>query len=175
MIASERERLARELDNKLVEFARTIPASKINVVVRKLALEGLRKIVRRTPVDTGRTRGNWQVTIGTPATGQRPTRYSDKGGQATIDLGAAVLEGLRLYSFPTVWITNNVPWILMLEEGGYSQGRSTRLGIARAYGGKSAARQPKTIGGYSRQAPNGMVAVTVEELLQEFKTEAAQT
>lgn len=37
--------------------------------VRQLALQGLANLTQETPVDTGRARANWQVSIDTPAQG----------------------------------------------------------------------------------------------------------
>ncbi|WP_212525853.1 HK97 gp10 family phage protein [Actibacterium sp. MT2.3-13A] len=104
-------------------------------VVRVIALEALRRIVNRTPVDTGRARGNWFVSIG--GGGVEVTTDVDPAGGVTVTRGG---ERIAYYEevegFPVITIYNNLPYIERLEDG------------------------------YSKQAPGGMVAVTVAELQQ---------
>ena len=57
-----------QFNKSIDDFARKIPG-KVSALQKKIVLEALKRIVERTPVDTGRARGNWQVTIGTPARG----------------------------------------------------------------------------------------------------------
>lgn len=105
-------------------------------------------VVLLTPVDTGRTRSSWSVARGAPSTS--PT------GNASA--AAGVVSSLGVYE--TVWITSSVPWIKVLEYGGYpnpprhgSWDRHTRSWVI------------KSAGGFSRQAPRGMVRITVEGVL----------
>ena len=85
--------------------------------VRKLALQVLRGVVLKTPVDTGRARGNWQVTIGAPAESQLDT--TDKAGGSTISKGLAELA--QYHPFLSIWVSNNLPYIERLEDGYSSQ------------------------------------------------------
>ena len=39
---------------------------KIDIAVQKIGIDALKNVVKKSPVDTGRFRGNWQTTIGTP-------------------------------------------------------------------------------------------------------------
>lgn len=90
-------------------------------------------VVRRTPVDTGRARGNWQIGTGSCPDGviaridKRPLGedpgYDEKGNARAFDGKQSV-----------VYIANNLPYIEALEDG-HSQA----------------------------QAPAGMVSVTVGE------------
>ena len=80
---------------------------------KKLAIEAMRRIVLRTPVDTGRARGNWRLTIGELPT--EPTDQVDKGGGATIEDGIARLQLLGVGE--VVYISNSLPYILRLEDG----------------------------------------------------------
>jgi len=75
---------------------------------KMLALELLTRLVIATPVDTGRARGNWQLTIGKAATGE-----SNSGNPAMA--GSAVLAQLK--PFVVVWLANNVPYIEKLNAG----------------------------------------------------------
>jgi hypothetical protein len=85
-------------------------------LVRKVALQVLRGTVLRTPVDTGRARANWQVTIGSPAAGV--VDAEDSGGGMAIEAGVGVLASLP--PFAEVWVTNNLPYINRLEFDSWS-------------------------------------------------------
>lgn len=104
---------------------------KIVLVAQKIGMEVLRRVVMKSPVDTGRFRGNWSVAIGSPDGSVKET--SDKPGQATITAGSAVITGLS--EAQAIYITNNLPYALRIENG-WSE----------------------------RQAPAGVVAVTIAEI-----------
>jgi len=113
---------------------------KMTQLGRKVALELFRRVIYKTPVDTGRARANWQVTIGGIANGT--LEVDDKSGGATMSKATAASAGFKAGDI--IYLTNNLPYIMKLEEGGYPDG-------------------PKTVGGFSRKAPAGMVALTVQE------------
>lgn len=88
----------------------------------KLSLQVLMGVVMRTPVDTGRARGNWQVSIG--ATIEGTIERSEKGtigdpSGATVREGELVLS--RYSGFQSVFIVNNVEYIEYLNEGSSKQ------------------------------------------------------
>ena len=93
-------------------FAKENPAI-FRVVRNKVALQGLSGVVLKTPVDTGRARGNWQVTTGNPATGELDT--TDKGGNGTMSNGNGTIASAE--PFDVVYIANNLPYIERLEHG----------------------------------------------------------
>jgi hypothetical protein len=115
-------------------------ARKLDEVPRKVVFQIFKNVIDKTPVDTGRARANWQPSLGTPTTGT--IEFADKDGSATIANMQSVLLSLNVGD--VIFLTNNLPYIRRLEEGGYGDG-------------------PKTVGGFSRQAPAGMVALTVQE------------
>lgn len=131
---------------------------------QKLALELLRRVVLKTPVDTGRARGGWQVAVGKIPTGGDD--QPDSTGHQTILAGAMKLRSAPLASaFLTAYVANNVSYIRVLEEGGFvpadpgpskdpRKGRKGRVLVK---------------GGYSVQAPQGMLAVSLQELGLLFK------
>ncbi|MGA0608831.1 hypothetical protein [Caldimonas sp. KR1-144] len=84
-----------------------------DLVIRKVAVDMNSRIVLRTPVDTGRARGNWQTTIGSPATGQ--LSVEDPTGASTVAAATRRLAGFR--SGPSIFIMNNLPYIERLEYG----------------------------------------------------------
>lgn len=148
----------REFNLELERIAKSLPEEQVTTVHRALHLDALSRIVRRTPVDTGRARGNWQSTIGTPAEGS--LAVEDKDGGPTIAAGSKVAQAIPPFS--QSFISNNVEHIRVLEEGGFipkdpgpskdpRQGRKGRVLVR---------------GGFSVQAAAGMVAITFEELNQ---------
>lgn len=102
---------------------------KIETAVRKIALDVFTRAILKTPVRTGRARGNWQVAIGRIPSGT--VKIDDRAGTATI--GAVQAEVLGLRAGEAIFLVNNLPYIRRLEFG------------------------------YSDQAPNGMVRLTVNE------------
>lgn len=96
----------------LATFARKYE-EKAETLVKAVALDVLKTIVLRTPVDTGRARGNWQVTIGVPATGR--LERLDKQGAAAIASGSSAVAGFKVG--PTIWLVNNLPYAVRLEYG----------------------------------------------------------
>lgn len=107
----------------------TLTEEKASRVLRRSALDVLRRVIIRSPVDTGRFRGNWVVGLSQP--GVAESGALDKVGGVTINNGMNKLQGAKFGM--NVFITNNLPYALRLENG------------------------------WSQQAPSGMVAVTVVE------------
>jgi hypothetical protein len=87
-------------------------------VVRKIALDVLVRVVKRTPVDTGRARANWQTTVGQMADGEVDS--TDPTGGESIGKGATEIESWDP-SKAAVFLTNNVPYIGYLESGSSQQ------------------------------------------------------
>ena len=123
------------------------------VFQKKVVFEALRRVIQKTPVDTGHARSNWQVTIGAPAT-------SELGGTSPPNIAAAVASLASLGAFQVVYIANSVPYILILEEGQFVPPDPGPSSDPRA--GRSG--RVLVSGGFSTQAPQGIVAVTVAEL-----------
>lgn len=85
------------------------------------------KIIKRSPVKTGRYRNNWQFSIDAPASGVDP------GGSNELNL---VNTANKMVPGNTFYMTNNVPYAERIEYG------------------------------WSQQAPNGTVGVTLAEYSQ---------
>ena len=84
-----------------------------NLVVRKVAIDTLAKVIHRSPVDTGRFRGNWALSVGAPEIVQR--EVVDPTGATTIRQ-----EGAKLATYqvgPSVFLTNSLPYAIRLENG----------------------------------------------------------
>lgn len=99
---------------------------------KEIGIRALQGVVFRTPRDTGRAQGNWQLDINAIPEGV-VERFT---GDEAVREGKRKLEEIK--AFAVVYITNNVEYIVYLEEGS------------------------------SNQAPHGMIQVTLEELRQEL-------
>jgi hypothetical protein len=111
-----------------------------NAVISKICLDLTSNIILKTPVDTGRARANWQTGVN-----QAPSNEisaTDKSGSATISAAARDVQNAPGNVF---YITNNLPYIASLEFGLYRPG-------------------PNTVGGFSKQAPSGMVRISINEI-----------
>ena len=86
--------------------------------VRAITLALFRETTLRTPVDTGRLRGNWQTTVGAPAVGT--TARDDKTGAAAIAEVVSNVSGLGTKCF----LTNNLPYAARIEFDGYSKAKA---------------------------------------------------
>ncbi|ARO24744.1 hypothetical protein TAL182_CH02998 [Rhizobium sp. TAL182] len=118
------ERLANELTDEAMQL-----------VTQKLALQALSGVVLKSPVDTGRFRGNWNVSIDTAD--RSVSDATDKGGSGTIAKGSAVINTVPPYR--VIWLSNNLPYARRLETG------------------------------WSKQAPAGVVALTLAELESQLR------
>lgn len=102
------------------------------LVARKIVGEVFRRVILRTPVRTGRARGNWQSSTGSPASGALGESCNAPVGTAPVLRALEVVRGWQTGA-GAVYLANNLPYIERLENG------------------------------WSRQAPSGMVALTIAE------------
>ena len=106
----------------------------VDQVIRAASLQVSAAIIKRTPVDTGRAKGNWQPSINRVKAGQ--AQKTQTAPLSTIDSEQMrALSSVIAKSVGQVYyLTNNLPYIMRLEYQGWST-----------------------------QAPNGMVRVSVLE------------
>jgi len=102
----------REFSAQLKAFEDTVKAAHAEQL-RVVSLDLLTRLVDRSPVKTGRFKGNWQASTSQPALDA--TDRVDPDGRATIARGAAALRNVR--PFDTVYLTNATPYAQELEEG----------------------------------------------------------
>lgn len=107
-------------------------------------------IVLKTPVDTGRARANWFPSLDAPS--GNVTTKTDLSGSGAIASARPLAEQASGRVF---YLTNNLPYIRHLEYGLYGAPPGSANG-------------PKTIGGFSKQAPAGMVRVTINEVVRAY-------
>jgi hypothetical protein len=74
------------------------------------------RIIKRTPVDEGTLRGNWQPSIDRPV--NTTINRTDKAGQAVASDIAR--EGQRLNIGAVFYMTNNLPYAARIEFDGWS-------------------------------------------------------
>lgn len=103
----------------------------LRMVVRAIALEALKRIVNRTPVDSGRARMNWNVSIGGDAF--QVTTDVDPSGSIAISRGSQVIATYdQQAGFPVITIYNNLPYIHRLETGYSGQAPQGMVAITAA-------------------------------------------
>lgn len=107
--------------------------------IRRRAIVALfSSVILGSPVDTGRMRGNWQISSRVPASGT--VDVVDQSGKATIrKVEDFVKQGL-LDKDQVTYLTNNLPYSYSIEFGGYSGPTEKVRGD-----------------GFLKQAPKGMV------------------
>jgi hypothetical protein len=110
--------------------------------INKFAFDVFKRVVTHTPEDTGACRQNWLVTVNGETDVYDPEKKS--GGRVMSD-GKKVIEGAK--GDDTIVIQNSAPYVSTLEFGGYTDKPETE----------------KTIGGFSKRAPHGMVGTTLSK------------
>ena len=130
-----------KFDRDLEKFAKALEID-VTTVVKKIGFDLFGRIVKKTPVDTGRARASWTIAINEPdrtvaEAGEHKAYQSapDEAAKAKANAGMAALK-----PYEPVWISNNLPYIDALEHG------------------------------HSKQAPEGMVALSIQETEQEIDT-----
>jgi hypothetical protein len=115
---------------------------RVNQQVRYVTIGVFSSVIKMTPVDTGRAKGNWQCTIGSPAMGENEQSDPEGSMIATVPNEA----GQKVY------LTNNVPYIQTLEYGRFGTG--------------DGATTKTTRDGFSIQAPYGMVRISIDRFAE---------
>lgn len=119
-----------------LQIAKFVEKAKGNcdLVVRKVALEMFKRVIQKSPVDTGRFKSNWQAAIGSIPGGTITPEVDKKGyynfGPAVAAVNA---KALQAKAGDVIYLVNNVHYARRLEYG------------------------------WSMQAPNGMVRLSISE------------
>jgi len=98
----------------------------VNEIVKKTAIVADREVVLSTPVDTGRARSNWLLSLGGPSTSEIEAYAQGKGGSSgTANANAAMAQAQAAVQArrpeQDVYISNNVPYIGRLNDGWSAQ------------------------------------------------------
>lgn len=93
--------------------------------VRRTALAVDQTLVLSTPVDTGRARSNWVVSLSSPAPGTINPYVPGQGGSTGASNAAAAIKQAQAqisgYNGGSIFITNNLPYIKPLNDGSSAQ------------------------------------------------------
>lgn len=106
----------------LAAFAKAINLN-LATVVQRVALDAFTKITQRTPVDTGRARASWQLSVGQPQGEVPPEGSYPAPGTPDMTKIDGTLE---------VWIASNLDYIQALEDGHSNQSPSGMVTITAA-------------------------------------------
>lgn len=108
-----------------------------NLLIRRFTFGVYSRVIRKSPVDTGRFRGNWIVSIGKPISSVFDA--TNKNASVFINNNPAKIDSFDLARDSELVIQNNLPYAEKLETG------------------------------HSKQAPNGMLDISIREELEVFK------
>ena len=100
----------------------------IDDVFRDVVIEIGTSVIRLSPVDTGRFKGNWQFTVGAPSNQSIDT--FDKAGHGTI--ATLVAEVSKLEAGQVAYIVNNLVYGVPLEYGHSDQAPAGMVQITLA-------------------------------------------
>jgi len=116
-------------------------------VIRRIQLRSLQTLASATPVDTGHARSGWTPNVGSPVVDRldRPKDDTTAKGAASSRLAAnrAKAEAIAktyLLRQGRVFISNNVPYVVFLDQGSSAQAPANfverALATAIAFGNK---------------------------------------
>ena len=99
--------------DKLINGVEDKVEAEVTQNLQKLALNVDAAVVMATPVDTGRARGNWIVSLNAP-TSYSTVNVSSSGSEA-ISQGAGVISTAK--GDDDIYISNNLVYIQKLNDG----------------------------------------------------------
>jgi hypothetical protein len=103
---------------------------RILTATKKVAFEVLKRVVEKTPVDTGRARGNWIVSVGAPDHSADGAEDKSSGGLATVSREATKIKAISEPA--TIFVQNNLPYIEKLENGSSVQAPAGMVAVTIA-------------------------------------------
>lgn len=108
------------MTNFKADFAKVIENAKnrIDIVIKKAEIRVFESVIMKSPVDTGRFRGNWIATTGTPSF-MHYDDLKDKPGRVTKAAARSVINESQIGGI--TYLVNNLPYAYRLEYGRYSQ------------------------------------------------------
>lgn len=147
------------LDN--VKKAMKEQVNEMNNGLKAVYIKHLSAVIRATPVhfkDGGRLRNNWFLSVDNPEF--KTTLIKSKQGTSSYmqlnEMPKSVI-GKKIY------FTNNMPYAAVVEYGGYPNPPKYGTYV------DGAGFQKLSSGGYSKQAPRGMVRINMVKLQNEIK------
>jgi len=128
--------------------------------IRGVYLSGLSAMINQSPVDDGGARNNWFFTGASPDTSsERPPNKSGSASKRSLSEMPKIVLGKKFF------FTNNLPYIINLEYGGYPN--PVKKGT---YIKKSKSYEIRSTGGFSKQiAPDGWVRKTLTAMRNKIR------
>lgn len=127
----------------LKKFAKQIGVN-VDIVTRKVALDIHNGVTLKNPVapDSGRSRASWQIQRDTPSTRVMPEGYSGGavGGLRDAQANQSNIQPRPNAPYGVIWVSNALPYVERLEYG------------------------------WSKQAPQGMVRITLAEVAADVRS-----
>ena len=121
--------------------------SELDDIAQEVSMLVLEECITRSPVDTGRFRGNWIVSLRNPDDDESFSSSPLQRGSAVLDRGfAGRMKPKEIY------IQNNLPYAGVIDDGLYPKPPKKRDG--------------KTKNGYSKQAPRGISTLAIKAALE---------
>jgi len=111
--------------------AKELVLKKQSRAVRRTLIHTFQAIVNESPFETGRFKGNWQLTFDSPALGTLE-RLDPTGGSVMAEI-AQMIENVPNVLELEAWFVNNLPYAVELEYGSSPQARKgfVRVNIAK--------------------------------------------
>ena len=111
----------------------------------------------KSPVDTGNFRANWNFSFGSPDFSTRDAAGAGEAGGAEVvgKMKSDIASAQDGVLGKTSCLANGLPYGPILEYGGYPNPPKKGSYV------KGSGYVIKSVGGFSRQAPQGMVRVTL--------------
>lgn len=116
-------------------------------------------VIAKSPVDEGRFRGNWYATT-TKASTKTTERKDRNPTPSALERIEKAVKGRGVY-----FLTNNLPYARAIEYGLY---KKNPVRGSRIKGSKPAKYEIRTINGYSDQAQEGVLRITILQLKRDY-------
>lgn len=154
--------------------------SKVDRAMKETAIELFTSAVAKTPIKTGEAISSYQASVKTPTNGVGINYFNsneDTNTEWSRAKAQQLAQDFKLNITPLIYasnisdnlyLTNDCPYILKLENGGYKVPPSEYFNTLFPYYTNRAVPFTLTTGGYSKKAPSGMVKLTVLEANQIF-------
>jgi hypothetical protein len=109
-----------------------------NTLVRRFTFGVYSRVIRKSPVDTGRFRGNWIISIGKPIGVSFPEQFN-KNASVFVNNNPSTIESFDMQRQDLLLIKKKSPYAEKLKRG------------------------------HSKQAPQGMLDISIREELSVFE------
>lgn len=124
----------RSFNLNLTRFAEQVLPEQVVTLHRFVSLDLLRRVVLKSPVDSGRYRGAWSVSLtvpdAQPLSASAADRVSPIGPEQIISNAITELQALQPYSI--IWLSNRMPYALRIENGWSGQAPAGVLAVSIA-------------------------------------------